>query len=529
MKQTTSSKQFALLYNEGRPGNFVAAVSLTPVSFVMLLSEFSKFSKFKWCPGQRFLHVVLCCVLYYYTAAVELKTLCEKFGIPLSTLSNTLANAEIAFEFAQNDLQVAAIRYPTKETQLESAAAVPVRESSVTGIWGFVDGKTTEFKSLPISTCKTHTTTPHAGFSRPPGDRYSRGFTTNSAPPPQLDNSSSASSDTDEFTRDLPTCTTTDEEESMGMVIVNGCVWAPSEGVNLDQAAHMQSYQTAFRWPALLELGERTFVKYFYLMYPMSSVPSTIENRNNNLRVPNYRTISEGEQFRWIGIRLAMAMEPRRGSLKCMSTWKGKEKKYAEEGLPHKTKIIRKTEGVGTELKAIADDDSGVLLGLELVEGTERQKQKPYAAELGEGTAIVLRLAEPYKGTGRTIVADSAFAYVKTLVKLESLFGLYFLGMVKTETKEYPIEHMKKWFSRSPSRGSWEMLRSSTDTGAAMYAMFWEDQKPKTIISNRGTTLPGTDSVRIRHHVDTSNGFVWTIRVEKRISRPQMMELIFSM
>ncbi|GMF15295.1 unnamed protein product [Phytophthora fragariaefolia] len=41
------------------------------------------------------------------------------------------------------------------------------------------------------------------------------GFTTNSAPPPQLDNTFSSFSNTDEFTRDLPTGTTTDEEESM--------------------------------------------------------------------------------------------------------------------------------------------------------------------------------------------------------------------------------------------------------------------------------------------------------------------------
>ncbi|EGZ30653.1 hypothetical protein PHYSODRAFT_421212, partial [Phytophthora sojae] len=115
---------------------------------------------------------------------------------------------------------------------------------------------------------------------------------------------------------------------------------------------------------------------------------------------------------------------------------------YCHDGIPHKTKIPRKPEGVGAELKAIADGDSGVLLGLDLMEGAERQRQKPYHALFGEGSAIVLRFSEVYKGSGRTVVADSAFASVNTLVQLENLCGLYFMGMVKTASREYPKKYM---------------------------------------------------------------------------------------
>ena len=128
--------------------------------------------------------------------------------------------------------------------------------------------------------------------------------------------------------------------------------------------------------------------------------------------------------------------------------------------------------------------------------------QIPYASEFGEGTAVVFRLAEPYKGTGRTIVADSAFSSVKTLVQLESMFGLYFMGMVKTATKEYPKKYFTKWFNESPRRGSWRLLQSTTNIGTPMYVVCWADHKAKTIISNRGTTLPGAESVRIRYSVD---------------------------
>ncbi|DAZ99003.1 TPA: hypothetical protein N0F65_011258 [Lagenidium giganteum] len=66
-----------------------------------------------------------------------------------------------------------------------------------------------------------------------------------------------------------------------------------------------------------------------------------------------------------------------------------------------------------------------------------------YAREYGEGTSIVLRLMEPYIGSGRTVVADSAFASGKTLVQLEAQRGLYFMGIVKTATAEFPKATLK--------------------------------------------------------------------------------------
>ncbi|DAZ93699.1 TPA: hypothetical protein N0F65_009250 [Lagenidium giganteum] len=115
----------------------------------------------------------------------------------------------------------------------------------------------------------------------------------------------------------------------------------------------------------------------------------------------------------------------------------GKESKYHHLGLPHKTKIPLKPVSQGAEIKTIADAQSGVILGLELVEGKERQRQKQYASEFGEGTAVVLRLSQPFQGTRRTVVADSAFASVKTLLQLERR-GLYFIGLVKTASVGYP-------------------------------------------------------------------------------------------
>ncbi|EGZ11818.1 hypothetical protein PHYSODRAFT_444785, partial [Phytophthora sojae] len=173
-------------------------------------------------------------------------------------------------------------------------------------------------------------------------------------------------------------------------------------------------------------------------MYPWSTIQTTLQHTNAKLVERKQRPIAEGDLFRFLGVRLAMAVEPRRGPLRtywerevgegmvgtaanfgerfcitrhaienisaalsfsddvpsddpwksirplidgfnsrrrdvvspgeilcvdeCMSAWQGKEGKYCHDGIPHKTRIPIKPEGVGAELKTIADGDSGVLL-----------------------------------------------------------------------------------------------------------------------------------------------------------------------
>ncbi|POM70815.1 hypothetical protein PHPALM_12696 [Phytophthora palmivora] len=359
------------------------------------------------------------------------------------------------------------------------------------------------------------------------------------------------------------------EVEDDGSVSAHGRKWIHCDAVYIDPASFGPARKAALHWPPHLQLGERSFASYFYLMYPMDSLQTTIAETNKLLSERHHGIIGRGELFRWIGIRLAMTLEPRRGPITvfwessvpegsvgtsanygkqygitcrtfqniqsalrfapsqaptedpwyavrpligafnkhrkryispgavlCVDEcpWQGREEKYTHDGIPHLTKIKRKPEGVGAELKSIADGDTGVLLGLEIME------------------AVVLHLSQPYAGSGCTIVADSAFASVKTLVQLNLLLGLYFIGMVKTATKEYPLEYLKCWSSTDRPRGSHVVMESNCVNGTKMYALCWNDRKPKMIISNRGTTLPGSDSVR---------------RYEKRIPRPYMVELFF--
>ncbi len=86
---------------------------------------------------------------------------------------------------------------------------------------------------------------------------------------------------------------------------------------------------------------------------------------------------------------------------------------------------MRKPRGIGLEFTSIADGQSGILLGLEPMEGKERQRSKEFTAIYGAGAAQVMRLAKPWQGSGRVIIADAAFASRRTAVGCHKELGLF--------------------------------------------------------------------------------------------------------
>ncbi|KAG6943454.1 hypothetical protein JG688_00017589, partial [Phytophthora aleatoria] len=59
---------------------------------------------------------------------------------------------------------------------------------------------------------------------------------------------------------------------------------------------------------------------------------------------------------------------------------------------------------------------------------SSRQVTNPCACEYGEGAEVVLRPAEPYKGTGRTMVTDSAFGSYKKKTSTSGSIRLHLVG-----------------------------------------------------------------------------------------------------
>lgn len=230
-----------------------------------------------------------------------------------------------------------------------------------------------------------------------------------------------------------------------------------------------------------------------------------------------------------------------------MSAWKGLDSAYASEGLPHVTKIQRKPEGIGAEIKAVCDGETNIMLGLDLMEGKAAQQAKRYAGlGLGEGCAVMLRLCEPWFGTYRIVHADSAFSSVRTANEL-ARNHLFFMGAVKTAHREFPKAYFLSLAEKNEQgvrmqRGEYRLMQSFTDPEgtpnargnvqngemAAIYAMCWYDRKPQCVVSTCcGTTAQGNDAVRARHKKVVQDGNYVTQRYETRIPRPKLIETFF--
>lgn len=169
------------------------------------------------------------------------------------------------------------------------------------------------------------------------------------------------------------------------------------------------------------------------------------------------------------------------------------------QGLPHQTKIPRKPESVGVEIRCLIDARSEIMYALELQESKEDMATKEFVQETGSaGTACIMRQCQSLFGTGRTIYGDSAFASVNTAYHLRQR-GLHFMGLVKTAHREYP----KKLFKSMPvaiRSGESRYKRSERD-GIPLVAVAWWDKKLKMFISTAGTNARAPDHERVRYRL----------------------------
>jgi hypothetical protein len=206
-----------------------------------------------------------------------------------------------------------------------------------------------------------------------------------------------------------------------------------------------------------------------------------------------------------------------------MIGWTGAGEWDAIRGLPHVTKIIRKPTSVGAEIKNLCCGGTKIMLAIELQEGKEAMATKEFREETNSaGTAVLLRLCKTngLLNTHRCVIADSAFASVKTAVACRD-HGLHFRGIVKTATTLFP----KQYFgAKSMERGETETL-VATKGESTLIAHAWQDKTKKTFISTCGRTTLGSDHVRKRVIADTETGEQKTVL--KKISRTELVQEYF--
>eukprot|EP00731_Ephydatia_muelleri_P003545 Em0001g3545a len=197
-----------------------------------------------------------------------------------------------------------------------------------------------------------------------------------------------------------------------------------------------------------------------------------------------------------------------------MSSWISRKQDRTADGIPHRTKIIRKPKGVGTEIKCVAD---GLVVCIEICEGKEAESKKKWS-HLPAGTAQTLRLSEPWHGTGRIIVADSAFSSVTTAIELKKC-GLLFTGVVKTASREFPKEYLNDACTYR-HEGDHICLTTIIDN-CNLIALGWKDKTIKSFVSTCGTTQPGEPHKKHRY---SKEGDIITTE----IPRPQLVSQYFS-
>jgi hypothetical protein len=153
-----------------------------------------------------------------------------------------------------------------------------------------------------------------------------------------------------------------------------------------------------------------------------------------------------------------------------------------------------------------------------------KNRDSEYEAEAAKGlvfqynTAVTLRLTESVHNSGRTVIGDSAFSSVST-AKACRQFGMHFMGIIKTATKQFPKAVLQAWAGLNVTRGSFTAM--STTSEPRLYALAWADKKTKLLISTLGSTAMADPAIRNRARLRSDGK---TERYVIKIPRPQLVK-----
>ena len=179
-----------------------------------------------------------------------------------------------------------------------------------------------------------------------------------------------------------------------------------------------------------------------------------------------------------------------------MSRWYGLGGDYLKgKGLPHYVALDRKPEN-GCELKSACCGESGIMLRLEVTRSAVETRVLPYESEQQHGTAVTLRLVEPWFNSNRIVCADSYFSSVATAACLLR-YKLWFIGVVKTATKGFPMAFLESL--TLSHRGQFVSLSSFDEAvNRKFMAIMWLDRERRFFISTTGSTAPVDPILRER-------------------------------
>lgn len=143
-----SQTDWMYVWKNANNESFLSITSLSRDSFAVVLKEFKRHYQPLAGPGRRgrppkliFAHQMLGCLLVWYTDTMELKTLCQMFGISISTTSRVILLSEIILNKTLLNLQEAKVSWPTFDEQRTWSELVQRKKKLIERRWGFIDGK----------------------------------------------------------------------------------------------------------------------------------------------------------------------------------------------------------------------------------------------------------------------------------------------------------------------------------------------------------------------------------------------------
>ena len=217
-----------------------------------------------------------------------------------------------------------------------------------------------------------------------------------------------------------------------------------------------------------------------------------------------------------------------------MVRWYGLGGHWISTGLPHYVSIDRKPED-GCEIQDICCTETGILCRLKIVKTSEEsdriaadarnndEERQPRAMP-NVGTRTVLELTEPWHGTNRIVVGDSAFSSVNTAVQMAKR-NLGYVGVVKTATKRFPMKPLQE--TLLPVRGQYTGMTTVID-GTTHMAYVWSDRDRRYFISTVGSMAQGQPYRRIRWtEVGDADGNRMAERLLIEVPMPRASEIYF--
>ena len=94
--------------------------------------------------------------------------------------------------------------------------------------------------------------------------------------------------------------------------------------------------------------------------------------------------------------------------------------------------VPRKPHPFGNEYHTICCGVTGIMFGIDLVEGKDRPTERPLDenANLGSTVSLLLRMCKPLYSSGKVVVLDSGFCVLKGIIKLAEC-GVYAAAQIK--------------------------------------------------------------------------------------------------